>query len=630
MRTKSVWLTSAATIVFLFSQSAFAQENDDVIVITASRIPISADAATSSISLLDAEALEARGSVFIGDMLRAVPGLAVSKSGPSGALTQIRARGSEANHILVFIDGIEASSPFTGEADFAHMAFDDIASIEVARGEQSALWGADAIGGVIHITSAFPDSGREGRFRFESGALGTIRASVRLASGFDRGHVSVSLSGLETDGIDISGLGGERDGYSNRTGAFSGSFDASNNLSFGASVRWIDQITDSDADVDYDGRLNDTDDVRRGNQLFAHLGADAEYMVGDVEWLHRIGVQLTDDEASNFVDGDRQSRSLGQRWQVNYQASALWTAGATHHRFTALLEAERDRTKNDAGPGAIQNQTRTLETNAIALDYGLGQGALDVSASARLEQNDRFENATTWRLGAAWAFDSIDGRLRVSAGEGTKNPGVFELFGFFPAFFVGNPDLNPETSRGWELGWEQSFSDGRGQWSAVWFESTLQDEIYTDFGVFPATARNATTESQRRGLEFEANWQMSPELTVFGSASLLESEQNGAAEIRRPEQLASLTLDWHPDGLDWSASLSADHTGQQGDTDFGTFLPVTLDSYTLLGGQLRWDVDEGIEIYVRGENLLDEDYQDVFGFNTPGRGLYFGLRLSHS
>jgi vitamin B12 transporter len=630
MRTKSVWLTRAAVILFFSSQPALAQGNDDVIVITASRVPIAADAATSSISLLDAEALEARGAVFIGDMLRAVPGLAVSKSGPAGALTQIRARGSEANHTLVFIDGIEASSPFTGEADFAHMAFDDIDSIEVARGEQSALWGADAIGGVIHLTSALPAVGREAGFRFETGALGTTRMSGRLAAGSERGHLSVSVSGLETDGIDISGLSGERDGYSNRTGAFSSAYDVNEALTLEASVRWIDQITDSDADVNYDGRLNDTDNVRRGQQFFGHLGANADYQRGGVEWLHRAGIQLTDDAATNYVDDDRKSRSLGQRWQANYQTSILWGEGETRHRFTGLLEAERDRTKNDAGPGAFENQTRILETDAVALDYGLGHGALDVSVSARLEQNDRFEDATTWRIGAAWSFDNLDGRIRLSAGEGTKNPGVFELFGFFPAFFVGNPDLNPETSRGWELGWEQSFAGGSGQWSAVWFESTLQDEIYTDFGGFPATARNATTESQRRGLEVEASWDISSEVSVFGSVSLLESEQNGGSEIRRPERLGSLTLDWHPDGMNWSASLTADHTGDQRDTDFGTFLPVILERYTLLGGQLRWTVDEGMEIYVRGENLLDEDYQDVFGFNTPGRGLYFGLRLSHN
>ena len=98
------------------------------------------------------------------------------------------------------------------------------------------------------------------------------------------------------------------------------------------------------------------------------------------------------------------------------------------------------------------------------------------------------------------------------------------------------------------------------------------------------------------------------------------------AEIRRPEQLASLTLSWRPE-VAVSASVSADYTGEQTDTDFGTFLPVTLDAYTLVSGQLRWTPRDGVELYARGENLLDEDYQDVFGFDTPGRAVYFGLRL---
>ena len=130
-------------------------------------------------------------------------------------------------------------------------------------------------------------------------------------------------------------------------------------------------------------------------------------------------------------------------------------------------------------------------------------------------------------------------------------------------------------------------------------------------------------------MEVFGHWEIDPDWSLFGSLTALESEENGAAEIRRPEQLASLTLAWTPVDGPFSASATLDHTGDQTDTDFGTFQPVTLDAYTLLGGQVGWDVRPGIEIYARGDNLLDEEYQDVFGYHTPGRGLYFGLRLSH-
>jgi len=630
MRLKSVLRTSVAACVLFLPVSAHAQQgsgDDDVIVITASRLPIAVGEATSSISLLNEADLEARGAVFVADALRAVPGLAVSKSGPAGSLTQIRARGSEANHVLILIDGIEVSSPFTGETDFGQMVFDDLASIEVARGEQSALWGADAIGGVMHLTSRTPEDGFESHFRLEAGSFGTHRASARLATGFDGGHLSLSLSDLESDGIDISGLGGEEDSYSNRSAAVSGAYDLTDALRFDASIRWIDHEAQSDADSNWDGRLDDTDNTRKGEQVFAHIGLATDYKSGAVDWFHQAGVQLTDDASSSFASGLRTARSLGQRLQGTYQASAVWTAGESDHRLTGLVEIERDRSKNDGGPGSLANQTRSVETLTFALDYGFERGPLGLTASARHEQNDSFDDAETWRVGASWDVDALDGRIRLSGGEGVKNPGVFELFGYFPAFFIGNPDLNPERSRGWELGWEQDIAQGQGQWSAVWFSSKLDDEIYTDFASFPATARNRTSQSTREGLELEGRWAFSDDVSAFASATFLTSEENGVAEIRRPERLASMTLDWRPEGQAWSASMTLDHTGEQIDTDFATFQPVMLDAYTLLGGQLRWQIRDNVDVYVRGENLLDEDYQDVFGFNTPGRGLYFGLRL---
>jgi vitamin B12 transporter len=366
------------------------------------------------------------------------------------------------------------------------------------------------------------------------------------------------------------------------------------------------------------------------DQILAHIGLNFDHVTGDIEWAHSAGLQLTDDASTSFSAGVRSARSLGQRLQGHYEATTRWESGELAHRLTGLAEIERDRTKNDGGPGSLANQRRILETRAFAIDYGLGRGPLDLTVSARHEQNTTFADATTWRVGGVWAFDRLDARLRLSGGEGVKNPGVFELFGFFPAYFVGNPDLSPEQSRGWELGWEQSFADDRGAWSAVWFQSILQDEIYTDFSGFPATARNATTDSDRQGIEVEGRWDATDAFRAFGSATFLESQQNGAPEIRRPEVLASVTLDWRPVGRPWSVSMTADHTGDQTDTDFGSFLPVTLGAYTLVGGQARWQLNDGVDVYIRGENLLDEDYQDVFGFHTQGRGLYLGVRLSHS
>lgn len=621
-------LTLAASFLVI-PAVAQAQESEDVIYVTAARVPIAAEDATASITRFDEAAIEARGSVFLGDSLRAVPGLALSHSGAPGALTQIRARGSEANHVLVLIDGVEANNPFTGEADFAHYAFDDIGAIEVARGEQSALWGADAIGGVIRLTTARPQTGTDSKLRIEGGDFGTLRGTGRIASTFARGWVSLSGSAYRTDGIDVSGLGGEEDGYENDTANLAGGWSLNETVRLEGSARWLGYDSAYDSDTDFDGRLDNVDLTARGDTVFGRAALLADHSAGTVELSHEAAVQITDDRVENLSAGVETDRSLGQRLQAHYQVTGRWRTGDFGHRLTGLVEHDRDRLKSFSGPGAVSNQTRIIESDALAVDYGLDRGALDISLSARHDSHDRFADATTWRAGAGWRFESLGGRVRASYGEGVKNPGIYELFGFFPGSFTGNPDLDPERSQGWEIGWDQTWLAGDLTGSVVYFQSKLEDEIYTDFSSFPSTARNAVTQSQREGVEVSASWEVFGAVSAFGSLSLMESEENGAPEIRRPETLASLTVDWHPADLNWSGALTVDYTGEQRDTDFGTFQPVVLDAYTLVGGQVRWEATDNLEVYVRGENLLDEEYQDVFGYHTPGRGLYLGLRLSN-
>lgn len=627
MRNLRQGLLSAACLGFFLSGAALAQDEPEIIYITAARVPVLPDDATVSITRLDEEELEARGPLFLADIVRAAPGLAVSRSGPAGTLTQIRARGSEANHVLVLIDGVEAASPFSGEVDFSNFLFDDLGSVEIARGEQSVLWGADAIGGVIALSTRRPGEGADWSVRAEGGSFDTHRVTGRYGYGFDGGDITLSGGVYETGGIDISGLDGEEDGYRNRSFNFAGQLDDVAGWRIEGVARWIGSKGNADSDTDFDGRLDDVDRERRGEQVFARLGVEREDEHDGIALTHSANLRLTDELARTYADGNQSGRTLGQRRALDYQLTAAWETGAASHRLTGLIVHETDDVKNDAGPGSLANQSREIETLALAADYGLAYRGFDFTASVRQEDNELFDDAFTWRLGAAYAVDAVNGRAWVSGGEAVKNPGLFELYGFFPDFFIGNPDLNPERSTGWEIGWTQRIFNDMASWSAVYFDSELEDEIFTDFGVFPATARNATSASNRRGLELQADVSVSPTLSVFGSASWLESDENGVAEIRRPERLASLTVDWQPDAQ-WRASLSADYTGEQTDTDFGSFQRVTLDAYTLVSGQLRWSMRPGAELYLRGENLLDEDYQDVFGYETSGRGLYFGLRLS--
>ena len=226
---------------------------------------------------------------------------------------------------------------------------------------------------------------------------------------------------------------------------------------------------------------------------------------------------------------------------------------------------------NFTEPGAEPDNTNY----GIAGDYRYAGDELTLTASARHDFNDLFDDSTTWRVGAGYAF-SWDGRLRASVGTGVKNPTLIELFGFFPASrFTGNQDLQPETSLGVSVGYEQDFGDLKV--SVDVFRSELEDEITTLFNPdFTTTVVNLDTDSTRQGIELAASWSYD-NVSIYGSASFLDSEQDDVEEIRRPDFLASATATWTPiEAL--ALTVNVDHNGEQLDTDFATFQNVELDS----------------------------------------------------
>jgi vitamin B12 transporter len=619
------FLGRSLVLSFLCPVAAFAQPvpaADDTIVVIGGRVPVPAADVTSALDIVDREDIALRGGLSLADTLRAVPGVAVSRSGGAGALTDLRLRGSEANHTLVLIDGIEAGVPLTGGYDFAHLPGFGVDSIEILRGEQSALWGADAIGGVIHIRTVDPDVPSRRLAQVETGSFETRLLGAAASGTSGRMSGGISASRMESEGIDISGLGGETDGYNRFFAAGTALFELGEHESIQATARFADFESEFDSDSDFNGLLNDTRDLAEGRQT----------AVGGRLTLNRLG--LRHDLAANWASDRLASydntifvrETEAERFQAYYQATGDWQTGAIAHRLTGLIETTREDFASFAGVGAGSNQSQSLETLSAAADYRLSRNALRISLSARQDWNENFDDAFTWRAGAAWHFDAIGGRLRASWGEGVKTPGVYELFGFFPGFFIGNPGLQPERSRSWEVGWDQAFGD-TARLSVTWFDADLTDEIFTDFSVFPATARNRNTGSHRQGLELGGEVDLGRGLTLAGSATLIDAEENGTPELRRPETTGSLALRWQSGGGRWQASLGADHTGEQRDTDFGTFTTVTLPAYTLVSARAAWQLADGFQLYVRGTNLTDEEARDVFGYASEGRGLYLGVRL---
>ncbi len=613
---KRFFLTTVAGLAVTAIPSVAQASDSDEIVSVGTRIgSIEAENIASPVSVLSESDIEARNAAHISDVLRSLPGLSVNRSGPGGSLTQLRVRGSEANHVLVLIDGIEVANPTAGEFDFAGLRAADIRRVEVLRGEQSALYGSDAIGGVLNIITSAGDRDVGWRADIEAGSFDTLDGYVGGVIPIGDARLSISGGALTTDGYDISGGNGEKDGAQNRNLNIGINAVKFGGIDLSAKLGLSRLNTDFDEDTDFDGRLDDTMSTTQVDRILGRI--DAGFNLGGFETVLTASHQETDtDTQAGFS-----TRSIGERTNLN----AVTRRQFGEIALTVLGEWEEERyeiSPNFAfSPTAPKN-----ETAALAGDLSWAGEQFSFSASLRQDFNDRFNDAMTWRLGGVYKLSQFNGLLRGSVGTGVKNPSLIELFGFFPeSNFVGNPDLKPETSTGFNIGYEQALLNDQLKVSIDYFQADLEDEIFTDFSSFPFLARNRTTDSDRKGVEIEAHWQMSDSLEVRGSATFLDTTENGVKEIRRPDFHASASLNWQPvEAL--NLNLSLDHTGSQIDTDFAVFAPVTLEAFTLVGLSAIYDIDKNWAVTLRGENLLDEDYQEVVGYASQGRGIFAGLR----
>jgi vitamin B12 transporter len=612
------------SILFL---AAAAATIDPTIVVTAAREPVRSDLSGTAITVLDRATIEALALPQVSDLLRLSPGVSVSQSGPLGAQTQVRLRGAESNHTLVFVDGIEVNDPAaSGDFRFETLLSDGIERIEILRGPQSALWGSEAIGGVVSVTTRLPGTGAPVFGHAEAGSFETYRLGGGVAVGDESGGLVAQAEHARSRGIDTFGIGGERDGYENLTLSLKGVARPSTSSEVGAVVRY------TSAESEFDGsdpvtflRADTLDETRiRGLALRGY----GEVALLDDRWRHRVELQHLDTDNINRDGATYLNRADARRFKAAYQSS--FEAGP--HRITAAFEHEKQKYRADDNAffGGT-NQRRSREQNSLVGEYRLTlTDRFSASASVRRDDNDRFANATTWRATAAGRLGG-GFRAHASYGEGVTDPTFTEQFGFFPGSFVGNPDLKPERSRGFDLG--LGWGGETLALDVTWFDADLEDEIVSTFDsvTFLSGVANASGESQRRGVEASADLQANDWLRLAATYTWLDADEGRVAgtarikEVRRPRHSGSLTAIADFDRFELAGSVA--YVGKRSDTDFDTFTDVTLGSYALVTLAGRYRLSESIELTARVENAGDADYEDVFAYRTPGIAVHGGLKL---
>lgn len=600
-----------------------------IVVISSRGAPVDLADSTGSLAFINSDDLEQRQVRDVADVLRDVPGVAVSSI---AGQTQLRLRGSEANHVLVLVDGIEVSDPFAGEFDVGTLQAEIGSRVEVLRGPQSALYGSDAIGGVVAY-----DSGRfEGASAWiEGGSDSTFNGAARVGTRGDRWDASLSGVVVSSDGEPNARNGARDIGRDSYTLSGKSSVDIAPDLTLRAVGRFVRTEGDFN-DTDFDptsptfGFVIDSPDTRFENEaVYALVGARLETMRGD--WTHDLSAQIADIARDTFGPFGRTSGSDGDRLKASYVSSLGLGSYGNEHQLTFAADWERERFRNDDPFDFAFTGRRSIENVGIAGEYRFASERFDFSAAARHDINDRFADETTFRIGAGIDASEYT-RLRVSYGTGIKNPGFFELFGFFDGRFIGNADLSPERSESWEVGIDQHFAEGAIALSVTYFDSRLKGEIFTTFPApdFIATPANRDTLSKQQGVELSAKAQLNDQITFDAAYSWLDAKEDGVEEVRRPGNIASAALNWTAPDDAANATLIVRYNGATNDVAFTdpSFIPVIerLDSYTLVNFNAEVRLTERLRLFGRVENLLDETYEQVFSFVSPGRSAAIGIR----
>ena len=596
------------------------------IVISANRTPTAAEATGATVSVLTEPSLAADGRPLAIEQIATLPGVSVQQNGPAGTVSGFTLRGAPQQYVRVLVDGIEISDPTAPQVtpSLSGLLTDDISRIEVLQGSQSALYGGQAVAGVIDITSPRPtENGIENRLLLEGGAYSSFRGRYALSGRSDRGDFALTIARLQSDGFSAAEEADgntEDDGYATTRLSASGTFYATDTVSLFGTAFWQTEDGDFDGTDFATGQPIDAPNTYDGTNWGARAGID--FLALDGRLQNRLAVSYFDIDRTNSTYDPAATRSDyetdGYRTRLEYLGKANLTDSLAL-QFGADWTREVSRSTY-ASTGFVSDSASMSneDTGVFAQADWSPVEALTVNAAIRQDEHSEFGGHTTGRLTAAYLLPS-DTILRASLGTGFRAPSNYELFDAYS----GNPDLDPETSQSADIGVEQRFAGDRGKVSATWFWLKIDDLIDYDYTTNRYIQIDGTADSQ--GLELTGAWALTDALTLSGNYTYTDARlPDGRPRNRVPRHEVNLALDGDATdrlGLGLGLRYVADYVDDSGQFATNGF----ESSFLVANARVSWAVTDQAQLYVRAENLFDQQYQTARGYGTSDRAFYFGV-----
>jgi len=598
-----------ALLVALGAPLALAQNQNDAVVVTASRLPQPRSQTLQPVTIITAEDIALAGQQTVVEVLQALGGVEIASTGGYGQPSSVFMRGANSSQTLVLVDGMRLGSATLGTTALENIPLSQIERIEVVPGQLSSLYGSDAIGGVIQIFT------RSGRYApaisatAGAGTYGTGSVSGGVNSTVGNTDFSLNLGYFESKGFDATKPSvpfgqhnPDRDGYSNAnvSGKITHRLDAGNELGL--------SVFQSDAHTHFDAGPT-TDDTNH-QTLSAFSIYSSNQITASWQSLLRAGQSEDKSTVTGAFPSFFETKQPQYTWQNNIKLGP----------GTAIAGAEYLVQRVSSDTAFAQNR-RTI--GSVFAGYIGTYQEHDWQANIREDDNSQFGSHTTGLLGYAYRPTS-ELRLRVGGGTAFKAPTFNDLYAIDPTFFfVPNPDLQPERSRSWEAG--VNYQAATNRFSATYFENRIDDLIVlvTDPVTFVSTPQNLSS-AKITGVELGyqgvfGGLQANAQITLQDPVD----EDTGKMLPRRAKEFGTLSVTNAAGRWRFGAQVVASGARyDRANEAEGTRMP----GYALLNLTVYYTVDREWSIRARWDNVLNREYELAQNFNTPGSNVFVALQ----
>ncbi len=597
------------------------------IVVTATRSPVPLSQVASSMTVITRKDIEQQNRSDVTDLLRQVPGVIVASNGAAGQTARVFMRGTNSNHVLVMMDGVALNDPSDpGNAfDFANINTDNIEQIEVLRGPQSTLYGSQALGGVINIIT------KKGAGKPRSTAFaeyGTYNSRKLGASNSGEvGNTSYSLSVSESFSSGISALsehrgGNERDDIGSQTV----SLNVSSQLTDNFTAKLDTRLNRNEAEFDsLGGFTRPADDAFPNNDSRQFNGrAAGELSLFDGQWIQEVSISelnvnrnlITEYFDAAFTAFFGRQQFFGRRETIDWVHRIRPAEG---HLVTLGTEAWKEQFKTNT------QRANDVSNQAFFADYQFNLGSqFFMHTGARADNHQTFGQQFTWKVAPGYLIESTNTRLKVSYGTGFKAPSLSQLFD--PS--SGNPNLQPETSRGWDAGFEQSLMDSKLTFGSTVFRNYIRQLI--SFTTTPPFVGINIGKARTEGVESTFSYRPSSEWELKASHvyTLAEDRVNDRDLLRRPKHQFNSGVVYYLNP-DMDMGVNVRYFSDRRDFDINPpYSYLDVKSFAAVDLSANYRINPNLAVYGRLDNLLDKRYEEVYSYGMPGRSFFAGIKTS--